>query len=138
MEYQSPFQLYKSNKSEFLNKLCSVCLCTLFYPENQENNKFISCSRLNCYHMFHNDCIHKIMNYNHFNCPECRIPIEKITNLDKSLEITIRDDAFDNGNVDPILTEEFKHSVLKIEDYPYHKIVFERWRNERINVELDK
>ena len=107
MEYQSPFQLYKSNKSEFLNKLCSVCLCTLFYPENQENNKFISCSRLNCYHMFHNDCIHKIMNYNHFNCPECRIPIEKITNLDKSLEITIRDDAFDNGNIDPILTEVF-------------------------------
>ncbi len=132
MEFQSPFQLYKSNKSEFLNKLCSVCLCTLFYPENQENDKFLSCSRLlNCNHMFHNDCIHKTMNHNHLNCPECREPIEKIINLDKSLEIAIRNDAFDNGNVDLTLQQEFKHSSLRITDYPYHKIVFERWRNER-------
>ena len=131
MEFQSPFQLYKSNKREFLNKVCAVCLCTLFYPENPKNDNFISCSRLNCNHMFHNDCIHKTMNHNHFNCPECRTPISKITNLDKSLEIAIRDDAFDNGNVDPGLKMEFTNSQLKVADYPYHKIVFERWRNER-------
>jgi hypothetical protein len=71
------------------------------------------------------------MNHNHFNCPECRTPISKITNLDKSLEIAIRDDAFDNGNVDPGLKMEFANSQLKVADYPYHKIVFERWRNER-------
>ena len=117
---------------------CSVCLCTLFYPENPENPQFISISRVNCNHMFHNDCIHKTMNHNHSNCPECRTPIEKITNLDKSLEIAIRNDAFDNGNVDLILRQEFKNSVLKVTDYPYHKLVFERWRNEKINVELDK
>ena len=131
MSFQNPFQLYKSNKPEFLNKLCAVCLCCLFYPENQEIDKFINCSRLNCNHMFHNDCIHKTMNHNHFNCPECRTPISKITNLDKSLEIAIRDDAFDNGNVDPGLKMEFTNSQLKVADYPYHKIVFERWRNER-------
>ena len=131
MNNQSPFQLYKSNKHEFLSKLCAVCLCTLFYPESQENDKFISCLRLNCNHIFHNDCIHKTMNHNHFNCPECRTPISKITNLDKSLEIAIRDDAFDNGNVDPGLKMEFTNSQLKVADYPYHKIVFERWRNER-------
>ena len=77
MELQSPFQLFKSNKPEFLSKLCAVCLCTLFYPENQGNDKFISCSRINCNHIFHNDCIHKTMNHNHFNCPECRTPIVK-------------------------------------------------------------
>ena len=132
MSFQNPFQLYKSNKPEFLNKLCAVCLCTLFYPENPENNKFISCSRLDCNHMFHNDCIHKSMNYNHFNCPECRTHITKITNLDKSLEIAIRDDAFDNGNIDQTLKLEFSNTMVKIEDYPYHKIVFERWRNEKL------
>jgi len=132
MEFQSPFQLYKANKQEFLNKVCAVCLCTLFYPENTENQRFISISRVNCNHMFHNDCIHKTMNHNHFNCPECRTPISKLQNLDKSLEIAIRNDAFDNGNVDLILRQEFKHSVLKVTDYPYHKIVFERWRNERL------
>lgn len=131
MEFQSPFQLYKSNKREFLNKLCSVCLCTLFYPENPGTDKFISCSKLNCNHAFHNDCIHKTMNHNHLNCPECRTPITKIINLDKSLEISIRDDAFDNGNVEPVLKLEFANSILKIADYPYHKIVFERWRNEK-------
>jgi hypothetical protein len=131
MNNQSPFQLYKSNKQEFLERVCAVCLCTLFYPENPKNDRFVSCSRLNCNHMFHNDCIHKTMNHNHFNCPECRIPISKITNLDKSLEIAIRDDAFDNGNVEPTLKLEFTNSQLKVADYPYHKIVFERWRNER-------
>jgi hypothetical protein len=131
MNNQSPFQLYKSNKQEFLQRLCSVCLSTLFYPENPEGNRLISCSRLNCNHMFHNDCIHKTMNHNHFNCPECREPISKITNLDKSLEIAIRDDAFDNGNIDTDLKLEFANSMLKVDDYPYHKIVFERWRNER-------
>ena len=131
MSFQTPFQLYISNKDEFLNKLCAVCLCTLFYPENQENNKFISCSRLNCNHLFHNDCIHKTMNHNHFNCPECRTPIVKLQNLDKSLELAIRDDAFDNGNIDSALKNIFENTGLNIDDYPYHKIVFERWRNER-------
>ena len=131
MNNQSPFQLYKSNKQEFLQRVCSVCLCALFYPENPEGDRLISCSRLNCNHMFHNDCIHKTMNHNHFNCPECRESISKITNLDKSLEIAIRDDAFDNGNIDHTLKLEFANSMLKVDDYPYHKIVFERWRNER-------
>ena len=131
MSFQTPFQLYKSNKQEFLDKVCSVCLCTLFYPENPEGDRLISCSRLNCNHMFHNVCIHKTMNHNHFNCPECRESISKITNLDKSLEIAIRDDAFDNGNIDHALHLEFANSMLKVSDYPYHKIVFERWRNER-------
>ena len=131
MNNQSPFQLYKSNKIEFLERVCAVCLSTLFYPENPGGNRLISCSKLNCNHMFHNDCIHKTMNHNHFNCPECRTPISKITNLDKSLEIAIRDDAFDNGNVDPGLKLSFENSQLKVADYPYHKIVFERWRNER-------
>ena len=128
MNNQTPFQLYKSNKQEFLDKVCSVCLCTLFYPEG---DRLISCSRLNCNHMFHNVCIHKTMNHNHYNCPECRESISKITNLDKSLEIAIRDDAFDNGNIDHALHLEFANSMLKVSDYPYHKIVFERWRNER-------
>ena len=131
MNNQTPFQLYKSNKQEFLDKVCSVCLCTLFYPENPEGDRLISCSRLNCNHMFHNVCIHKTMNHNHYNCPECRESISKITNLDKSLEIAIRDDAFDNGNIDHALHLEFANSMLKVDDYPYHKIVFERWRNER-------
>jgi hypothetical protein len=131
MNNQTPFQLYKSNKQEFLDKVCSVCLCTLFYPENPEGDRLISCSRLNCNHMFHNVCIHKTMNHNHFNCPECRESISKITNLDKSLEIAIRYDAFDNGNIDHALHLEFANSMLKVSDYPYHKIVFERWRNER-------
>ena len=128
MNNQTPFQLYKSNKQEFLDKVCSVCLCTLFYPEG---DRLISFSRLNCNHMFHNVCIHKTMNHNHYNCPECRESISKITNLDKSLEIAIRDDAFDNGNIDHALHLEFANSMLKVSDYPYHKIVFERWRNER-------
>ena len=131
MNNQTPFQLYKSNKQEFLDKVCSVCLCTLFYPENPEGDRLISCSRLNCNHMFHNVCIHKTMNHNHYNCPECRESISKITNLDKSLEIAIRYDAFDNGNIDHALHLEFANSMLKVDDYPYHKIVFERWRNER-------
>ena len=135
MNNQSPFELYNSNKTEFLNKLCAVCLCTLFYPENQEIDKFINCSRLNCNHMFHNDCIHKTMNHNHFNCPECRTPIVKLINLDKSLELTIRNDAFDNGNINTELKKVFENSALYMDDYPYHKIVFERWRNEKLIID---
>jgi hypothetical protein len=71
------------------------------------------------------------MNHNHFNCPECRAPIAKLQNLDKSLELAIRDDAFDNGNIDSALKNIFENTGLNIDDYPYHKIVFERWRNER-------
>jgi len=47
------------------------------------------------------------MNHNHFNCPECRAPIAKLQNLDKSLELAIRDDAFDNGNIDSALKNIF-------------------------------
>jgi len=135
MNNQNPFQLYSNNKHEFLNKLCPICLCTLFYPENNDTDKFIMCSRLNCNHMFHNDCIHKTMNHNHFNCPECRTPIVKLINLDKSLELTIRNDAFDNGNIDPSLKKIFENTALHIDDYPYHKIVFERWRNEKLLID---
>jgi hypothetical protein len=71
------------------------------------------------------------MNHNHFNCPECRKPIAKLQNIDKSLELAIRDDAFDNGNIDQSLKKIFENTGLNIDDYPYHKIVFERWRNER-------
>jgi hypothetical protein len=131
MNILTPFHLYQSDKRDFLNKVCSICLCTLFYPENQENDKFVSCSRLNCNHIFHNDCIQKTMNHNHLNCPECRTPITKLQNIDKSLELAIRNDAFDNGNVDPSLKKIFENTGLNIADYPYHKIVFERWRNER-------
>ena len=129
--FQTPFQLYISNKHEFLNKVCSICLCTLFYPENPENDKLVRCSKLNCHHIYHNDCIHKILNHNHLNCPNCRTPIDKIINLDGSLELAIRNDAFDNGNIEPSLKKQFENEILKIADYPYHKIVFERWRNER-------
>jgi hypothetical protein len=135
MNIISPFQLYQSDKNDFLNKVCSICLCTLFYPENQENDKFVSCSRLNCNHIFHNDCIQKTMNHNHLNCPECRTPIVKLQNLDQSLELTIRNDAFDNGNVDPSLKKIFENTGLYIDNYPYHKIVFERWRNERLHID---
>jgi hypothetical protein len=127
----SPFKLYNSNKDEFLNKICAICFCNLFFPENPENNKFIRCSRLNCNHIFHNDCIQKMMKYNQLNCPECRTPIVKLHNLDFSLELTIRNDAFDNGNVDLELKKKFENTALCVDDYPYHKIVFERWRNEK-------
>ena len=56
---------------------------------------------------------------------------KKLQNIDKSLELAIRDDAFDNGNIDPSLKKIFENTGLNIDDYPYHKIVFERWRNER-------
>jgi hypothetical protein len=127
----SPFQLYQTDKREFLNKVCSICLCSLFFPEIPENNKFIRCSRLNCNHIFHNDCIQKMMSYNQVNCPECRTHIVKLDNLDFSLELTIRNDAFDNGNIEPSLKKIFENTGLYIDNYSYHKIVFERWRNEK-------
>ena len=50
-------------------------------------------------------------------------------NMDKSLEVTIRNDAFDNGDVDETLTKQFSNQPLVVDDYPYHKAVFERWRD---------
>jgi hypothetical protein len=49
--------------------------------------------------------------------------------VNHSLELAIRDDAFDHNNIDEELRLQFMMSALKIDDYPYHKVVFERWRN---------
>lgn len=135
MNNQSPFNLFTTNRSEFLNKKCAICWSILFYPElNHNNNKMVHCCKLECGHMFHNDCINKLLNANHFKCPECRIEIDtnKIISIDRSIEIAIRSDAFDHGNIDETLLTYFKNSSLQVADYPYHKAVFERWNNERV------
>lgn len=82
--------------------------------------------------MFHINCISQSINSNHLNCPECRNPIliNKIKNLNRSLELAIRDDAFNHNEVDESLREHFINSGLKVDDYPYHKLVFERWLHE--------
>jgi hypothetical protein len=66
---------------------------------------------------------------NHVNCPECREPITLTINVEKSLELTIRNDAFDHDEVDVDLLEEFKMSSMVVKEYPYHKRVFERWKS---------
>ena len=58
------------------------------------------------------------------------INTNKIKNLDKSLEIAIRDDAFNHNEVDETLRKHFENSCIRVEDYPYHKLVFERWLSE--------
>jgi hypothetical protein len=82
--------------------------------------------------MFHVNCIEQLINTNHLSCPECRAPINtnNIKNVNKSLEMAIRDDAFDHGNIDEKLKTQFANSILLVADYPYHKLVFERWQNE--------
>jgi hypothetical protein len=67
---------------------------------------------------------------NHVNCPECREPITSTIIVEKSLELAIRNDAFDHGEVDANLQEQFKISGMVVKDYPYHKTVFERWRRK--------
>ena len=137
MNNQTPYNLYKFNKQEFLNKVCAICLCTLYYPETHDI--MVGCSQLNCKHVFHSGCIEQSMNNNSNNnsnnnnnkCPECRTVIIKKININKSLEIAIRNDAFFHNNVDESLMTQFKNNSLKIEDYNYHKIVFDRWRKER-------
>jgi hypothetical protein len=128
MNNQTPYNLYKNNKTEFLNKLCSICLCILFYPESGEKMEMVSCSKLSCNHMFHTGCINRVTNN---KCPECRETGGTIINIDKSLELTIRNDAFDNNDIDNSLRVSFSNECLKLADYPYHKIVFERWHKEK-------
>ena len=124
----SPYNLYMTNKPDFLNKVCALCLSVLFYPETSD--KMVSCCRLQCRHTYHTNCANQMLTSNHNKCPECREPISSIIIVDRSIELAIRNDAFDNGNVDEALREKFKVTKLEIDDYPYHKIVFERWRKE--------
>jgi len=128
MNNQSPFNLFTTNRSEFLNKKCAICWSFLFFPEKAVD-KMVHCCKLECAHMFHNDCINKLLNANHLKCPECRmeIAIDKVKSIDRSIEIAIRSDAFDHGNIDNTLLTYFKNSSLQVADYPYHKAVFERW-----------
>lgn len=128
MNIVSPFHLYKTDKTEFLNKVCAICLAALYYPET--GDKMTKCCRLNCNHSFHQECANQLFLQNHKLCPECREPVRTVTNVSQSLELTIRNDAFDHNNVDEELRQQFTMSGVKVEDYPYHKIVFERWRNE--------
>lgn len=128
MNNQLPYLLYKNNKQEFLSKKCAICLCQLFYPES--GDKMVNCSKLNsCSHMYHTNCIQQITNN---KCPECRntFQIEEVKSIDKSLEIAIRNDAFDHNEIGEELKQIFSNECLKLKDYPYHKSVFERWQNE--------
>jgi hypothetical protein len=82
--------------------------------------------------MFHVNCIQQSINNSHLNCPECRNPIDtrKIRNINRSLELAIRDDAFNHNEIDETLRTQFENSGLQVADYPYHKMVFERWLSE--------
>jgi hypothetical protein len=131
MNNQSPYNLYKNNKTEFLIKQCAICLSLLFYPEESSNKKMVFCSRLNCNHMFHSSCIEQVSNK---KCPECRKEFYCIININNSLELAIRNDAFDHNEVNEELKETFVNEGLKIRDYPYHKTVFERWHKEKDNL----
>jgi len=126
MNNASPFNLYQTDKSEFINKVCALCLSALYYPET--GDEMVKCCRLQCRHTFHTGCLEQMLSNNHVKCPECREQIGSINNVDRSLELTIRNDAFDHNNIDDELREKFKVTCLQIKDYPYHKIVFERWR----------
>lgn len=131
MNNQTPYILYKNNKPEFLSKKCAICLSLLFYPESDD--KMVNCSKLNCCnHMYHTNCIQQI--YSNKKCPECRkqFQTDDVKSIDSSLEIAIRCDAFDHNEVDEELKQTFMNECLKIKDYPYHKSVFERWRNIKI------
>ena len=97
----APYILYTTNKHEFLQKVCSLCLSALFYPEI--GDKMVSCCRLQCRHTFHEKCMEKMIAYKHNKCPECREPIISRLNVDKSLELAIRDDAFDNNAFEDII-----------------------------------
>jgi len=133
MNNQLPFLLYKSNKREFLEKKCAICISALYYPEISD--KIVCCSQLNCGHIFHTNCIEQSINSLHNNnrnkCPECRAVITNKKDINRSLEITIRNDAFNNNNIDEELRRQFVNTSLELHDYDYHKIVFERWRNEK-------
>lgn len=127
----SPFQLFETDKDAFINTDCAICLCAMFYPENgNENDKMVSCLRLQCMHTFHTKCINQLIQN---KCPQCRATIQHKSNLDRSLELTIRKDAFDHGNIDEALRKRFMNSGLQLEDYPYHRNVFKRWRDYKIS-----
>jgi len=128
MNNESPFNLYKTNKPEFINKVCALCLTSLYYPET--GDKMTKCCRLGCKHTFHQECLDQMFIKNHLTCPECREPVTSTTIVQKSLELAIRDDAFNHGEVDEVLRERFMRTCVEIQDYPYHKTVFERWRSE--------
>ena len=134
MNIVSPFYLYKNDKLEFLKKVCAICLSTLYYPEI--GDKMTKCCRLNCFHSFHQECLDQLFLQNHKNCPECREPVKTVTNVSQSLELTIRNDAFEHNNIDEELRKQFTMSGVKIDDYPYHKVVFERWGNEVLGNEV--
>ena len=130
MNNQNPFYLYKYNKHEFLRKPCALCLSPLFYPAS--GDAFVSCCRLKCNHMFHNNCINQSINANHLSCPECRDPIgdiNNIKNIDKSVRIAIYNEAYDNGFVEPSIQQIFERSCITNECYPFYKPVFELWQN---------
>jgi len=128
----SPFQLFETDKDAFINTDCAICLCAMFYPENgNENDKMVSCLRLQCMHTFHTKCINQLIQN---KCPQCRATIQHKSNLDRSLELTIRKDAFDHGNIDEALRKRFMNSGLQLEDYPYHRNVFKRWRDYKISI----
>jgi acetyl-CoA carboxylase beta subunit len=135
MNNQPPFILYTRNKREFLDKKCAICISTLYYPEI--NDKFVCCSQLNCGHIYHSHCIEESINYlqhnnnNNNKCPECRAIITNKKDISKSIEVAIRNDAFTHNNVDENLMQQFSNNPLQLLDYSYHKIVFERWRNEK-------
>ena len=124
---QSPYNLFISNKSEFLEKLCSLCISPLYYPE--VGDKMPNCCKLGCGHIFHTECINLMCKKDHQKCPECREQVAKIVNIDKSLELAIRHEAFENRLIDETLIEHFSRESIVVRDYPYHKLVFEFWKN---------
>lgn len=123
MNNSLPFILYKTDKSEFINKKCAICLCPLFYPETGKT--MVSCEQLQCRHMFHTECLSGLQQN---KCPECRSTINSKKCIDKSTEIAIRTEAFECGLVDEQLAEQFKTELVVLRNYPYHAPVFEKWR----------
>ena len=118
MNNQLPFLLYKTNKREFLGKKCAICISSLYYPEISD--KFVGCLKLNCGHIFHSNCIEQsinsLQNNNRNKCPECRAVITEKIDINKSLEITIRNDAFNNNNIDEELRTQFINTPLELKD----------------------
>ena len=110
----------------------AIAICFLLLRENkvEEYYKMDGSNKDKQIHI--SNCINQAINANHLNCPECRnaINTNKIKNLDKSLEIAIRDDAFNHNEIDEVLKEQFANSCLQVADYSYHKLVFERWLSE--------
>ena len=126
---QSPYNLFISNKSEFLEKLCALCISPLYYPE--VGDKMPNCCKLGCEHIFHTECLNLMFQKSHQKCPECREPVAKIVNMDKSLELAIRHEAFENQLIDERLMEQFSRESVVVRDYAYHKLVFDYWKGHK-------